>query len=330
MSHYIHFTTDERERILFYLAQNKSLRYIAKELNRSASSVSREIKRNAKTKDLYSPVKAERQYRTRRKNCKPKSLLTIHAVHNKVQSLFLEHQWSPEQISSRLKLEKNPISISYSTIYRGIYSGLLEEAPLSKGQRGVARKLRHHGKTRHKKNHVETRGKIRISNPIEERPIAADNRERIGDWEADTVAGQTGKACLVTLADRKSRFLLCEKVSKKASGEVSERMIHMLLNEPVKSITPDRGKEFSQHSKVTLALGNIPFYFPNPHHPWQRGTNENTNGLLREYFPKNKDITDIPDHVIQEKVLELNKRPRKCLNWQTPYEVYFGIVLHLT
>ena len=330
MSHYTHFTTDEREKILFYLAQSKSFGFIAKKLSRSKSSISREIKRNLEIDGSYSPSYAQKQYLARRKNCKPKQLLTNSIIHDKVQALFLDHQWSPEQISNRLKLENNAISISYSTIYRGIYAGLLEEGSLSKGQRGVARKLRHRGKTRHTKGYVETRGKICISHSIEERPITADKRERIGDWEADTVAGQTGKACFVTLTDRKSRFLLCEKIGQKNSQEVTEKMIKMLINEPVKSITPDRGKEFSQHAKITAALGNVPFYFPAPHHPWQRGTNENTNGLIREYFPKNTDITNIPDNVVYEKVMELNKRPRKCLNWKTPYEVYYDKSLHLT
>lgn len=317
MSHYTHFTIAEREKILFFLAQSKSLGFISKELNRSKSSISREIKRNSDANGIYSPSDAQRKYLKRRENCRAKKMLVDELIHHKVQELFLQHQWSPEQISNRLKLENNPIAISYSTIYRGIYAGLLEESPLLKGQRGVARKLRH-------------RGKIRISYPIEERPEIANNHGRIGDWEADTVAGQTGKACLVTLTDRKSRFLLCEKVAKKASHEVSDKMIKMLSSQPKETITPDRGKEFAQHSKITNALGGIPFYFPAPHHPWERGTNENTNGLLREYFPKSMDITDTPDNVIQEKVLELNKRPRKCLNWKTPYEVYYEKVLHLT
>lgn len=330
MSHYTHFSIEEREKILFYLAQSKSLGFIAKEINRSKSSISRDIKRNSESTGSYSPCNAQIKYLARRKNCKPKQLLANSKIHDKVQLLFIQHQWSPQQISNRLKLENNPISISYSTIYRGIYAGLLEEYPLSNGQRGVARKLRHRGKTRHVKNYIETRGKIRISHHIEERPLIANNRERLGDWEADTVAGKTGKACLITLTDRKSRFLLCEKAAKKASDEVSEKIIKMLLNEPVKTITPDRGKEFSQHPKITSALGDVPFYFPAPHHPWQRGTNENTNGLLREYFPKNTDITDISDIYIKEMVLELNKRPRKCLNWETPYEVYYQKSLHLT
>ncbi|WP_312652247.1 IS30 family transposase [Aminipila sp.] len=235
----------------------------------------------------------------------------------------MQHQWSPEEISNRLKLENNSIVISYSTIYRGIYNGLLEEGLLSHGQRGIARKLRHRGKTRRAKGYIEKRGKIRISHPIEERPEVANNRKRIGDWEADTVAGQTGKACLVTLTDRNSRFLLCEKAAKKESQAVSDKMISMLSGQPIQTITPDHGKEFAQHANITMALGGIPFYFPALHHPWQRGTNENTNGLLREYFPKNADLTDVSDRIIQEKVLELNKRPRKCLNWKTPYEMYY-------
>ena len=117
-------------------------------------------------------------------------------------------------------MRKPHIQISYATIYRGIYRGFLEEGKLSPGQRGVARKLRNKGKTRHKNGSIETRGKIKISHHISERPEQANQRERIGDWEADTVAGVTGKACLVTLVDRKSRYLLCEKVAKKDSISV--------------------------------------------------------------------------------------------------------------
>ena len=104
----------------------------------------------------------------------------------------------------------------------------------------------------------------------------------------------------------------------------------MLMCEPTHTITPDRGKEFCRHQEVTEELNDVPFYFPLPHHPWDRGANENTNGLLREYFPKGSDITDIDDIIIIEKVLELNKRPRKYLGWKSPYEVYFDVVLQLT
>ena len=145
MSHYKHFTTKEREKILFFLAQEKTISFIAKELQRDKSSVSREIKRNTNTEGIYSPSYAQKQYEIRRRKCGRKPLLLNADIHKTVQFLFLQYQWSPEQISFRLKHEKNPIQISYATIYRGIYRGFLEEGKLSPGQRGVARKLRHKG-----------------------------------------------------------------------------------------------------------------------------------------------------------------------------------------
>ena len=330
MNHYKHFTIEEREKILFLRAQNKTISEIARVLSRNKSSVSRELSRNKDNSGNYSPSYAQKIYLQRRKCCGTKKLLLNPIIRDKVMELFLKHQWSPEQISERLKLESSEIRISYTTIYRGIYDGLLEEGKLSHGQRGVARKLRHRGKTRHKKGCNETRGKIQISNDIADRPAAAEKRERIGDWEADTVSGKTGKACLVTLTDRKSRFLLCKKVEKKSSEPATQAIISLLYKQPCFTITPDRGKEFSRHKQITEALNNVPFYFPLPHHPWQRGSNENTNGLLREYFPKNTDISDVPDSHIAQYVFELNTRPRKCLDWKSPYEIYFNVSLHLT
>lgn len=199
---------------------------------------------------------------------------------------FIRHQWSPEQIVGRIQREGSSFRISTTTIYRAIYAGLLDEPNLSRGNRGAIRKLRHRGKSRHTKDYVERRGKIVIRNEISQRPEDANQRDRIGDWEADTVAGRAGKACLLTLVDRKSRFLIGQKCTRKSSDEVTHAIIERLRNQPCHSITPDRGKEFSQHAIVTETLDQVPFYFPLPHHPWQRGTNENTNGLLREYFPK--------------------------------------------
>ena len=148
--------------------------------------------------------------------------------------------------------------------------------------------------------------------------------------QGDTVAGKTGKACFVTLVERKMRFLVGGKSSAKRAADVNEVMLIALEGHPVKSITPDRGKEFAKHAEVTEALEGVKFYFPPPHHPWERGSNENTNGLLREYFPKGQGITDIPDAYIQEMFDKLNRRPRKCLGYRTPYEVYYSKTLHLT
>lgn len=240
-----------------------------------------------------------------------------------VQDKILPDKWSPEQLSQRLKLEKSPLSISYSTIYRAVHQGWFDV-----GERKAARKLRHKGKTGHTKRHLETRGKIVISHTLDERPISAQNRSRCGHWEADTVLGVAGGACLVTLTERKSRFELAMKVSAKKAMLVKEATITLLKSHNVRSITPDRGKEFAKHHLVTQALG-AEFYFPEPHQPWQRGTNENTNGLLREYFPNQQDINQWNDDYIQSVVDKLNLRPRKCLGRKTPYEVYFKKLLHL-
>ena len=154
-------------------------------------------------------------------------------------------------------------------------------------------------------------------------------RSRLGDWEADTVAGKTGKACLVTLADRKSRFLPGGKSAARKADPVNEVIIRSLKVQFLESITPDRGKEFAKHDLVTEELDQVQFYFPLPHHPWQRGTSENTNGLLREYFPKGQDLTDISEEYIQSVFDKLNKRPRKCLGYRTPFEVHYSTLLRL-
>ena len=331
MSHYKHLTPKEREKILLLYEKNCSISYIAEAIGRNKSTVSRELSRNC-INGIYSAVTAQNNYEKRRRKCRPEYKLKNPLIYAYVRDKFLEHQWSPEQISERLKLEKAAYSISYSTIYRGIYAGMFDTAEQrkSQGNRGAIRKLRHRGKTRHTKGHVETRGKIVISNPIEVRPKEAETRSRIGDWEGDTVVGTKNGPCLVTLTDRKSRFLISQRAAKKNSVCVRDTIIRCLTGQPLHSITPDRGKEFARHCEITEALNGVDFYFPQPHQPWKRGTNENTNGLLREYFPKGDDLSRYSDEYIQSKIDELNKRPRKCLNYLTPYEVYYSLSLHLT
>ena len=331
MSHYKHITPEEREKILLLHSQNCTITYITNSIGRDKSTISRELSRNT-VDSKYSAISAQAAYEVRRKNCRPKHKLSNPTIFKYVQEKFLNHQWSPEQISERLKLEHASFSISYSTIYRAIYARMFDSKAerKSNGNRGAIRKLRHRGKTRHTKEHTEKRGKIVISNNLSERPAEADSRSRIGDWEGDTVAGKRNGPCLVTLADRKSRFLLCMKAEKKTATLVSEVMIKCLKEQPLFSITPDRGKEFAKHAETSVALNNVQFYFPQPHQPWQRGTNENTNGLIREYFPKGTDLSKYSDEYIQSKVDELNRRPRKCLGYLTPYEVYYSTSLHLT
>lgn len=335
MSQYHHLSILEREKILVLCTEGKSLRRIASEIGRSASTISRELRRNQSHHERYSAIEAQRSYHNLRKKCKRHKLLSNAQLKETVRNLFLKMQWSPEQISNRLRHEHSVLRISYSTIYRAIYAGLFDTPAQrrSEGNRGAIRNLRHRGKTRRRQETVETRGKIVISNRIQERPKEADDRQVIGHWEADTVAGKTGSACLVTITDRCSRYLLAGKVQKRYSALVADKMISLLSALPKKkrrTITPDRGKEFSKHSCVTKALSGVQFYFPDPHAPWQRGTNENTNGLLREYLPKSFDIALSSENQIADFIKKLNHRPRKCLGWKTPYEVFFEKSLHLT
>ncbi|MFT8871053.1 MAG: IS30 family transposase [Sporolactobacillus sp.] len=331
MSHYHHLSPFERESILKNVALGQSIRVIAALLKRSPATVSRELARNAPQKERYSAVRAEENYQARRKACHRQPLLRHAALRDRVQDLILEHHWSPEQIAQRLAFEQSPWRISCTTLYRGIERHLLDTSDRQPGQRGLARHLRHRGKSRHSKGYVEHRGKIDYGLSIEDRPAAATTRRVIGHWEADTVLGKLGTDCLVTCVDRATRFLLVAKAARKTAQAVTGKLIGLLgalPEEQRQSVTPDRGKEFAWYARITEKLG-VPFYFPAPHAPWQRGSNENTNGLLREYFPKGHDLAQDSDAAIQSVVDELNHRPRKCLGWRTPYEAFYHQVLHL-
>ncbi|MBQ0071197.1 MAG: IS30 family transposase [Spirochaetales bacterium] len=328
MGHHRHLTLEQREMIMAFHAQGKTVTEIAKEIGKDKSTVSRELKRNRNCKGRYVACTAQYKYQERRRLCHRNLRLSDKDLFDKVRSLFVDRHWSPEQIAERMRLEAGTAVISTSTIYRAIYRHLFDLEPLSHGNRGLIRKLRHRGKTRHRKGTVETRGKIRVSRLIDERPVSAEKRSRRGHWEGDTVAGAKDKACLVTMVDRKTRFLLCRKAESKTSSAVGAKMRQMFEGQPLLSITLDRGKEFSNHEELTRDLG-VEFYFPLPHHPWDRGTNENTNGLLREYFPKGQDITNVGDEEVSFIVDQLNRRPRKCLGFRTPYEVHYSKTLHL-
>lgn len=269
MSHYKHLTPIERENLLFYIAKGYTVTGIAKELGRSKATISRELRRNS-SHGKYLPSIAAAKYQKRRKKCRRKKLLEDPELQAFVRDKFLTQHWSPEQIAGRLKLEESPYQISYRTIYRGIYSGIFDTPAQRKstGNRGAKRKLRHKGKPRRSKDRQDKRGKLEIQYDIRQRPEAANTRARLGDWEADTVLGKLGGACLLTLVDRKSRFLLCRKMERKGSEELAEEMVAALQGHPLHTITPDRGKEFQRHAQITERLHGVPFYFALPHNPW--------------------------------------------------------------
>jgi IS30 family transposase len=306
MSSYHHLTPNQRESIAIELNLGRSISAIARDIGVNKSTISREVKRNGGRK-TYSGVKAQRRYQKRRKKCRRKEKLSNITLCLTLCICILV-TWSPEQAVNRLKL-----AISVSTIYRAIHAGKLP---------GIKDKnLRQKGKRRRQKDTEEKRGKIPDTVPMSERPKSADNRSRYGHFEGDTVLGKQGESCIVTMVDRKSRFLIAGKLNSKSAEEVARVTEDIMQDINVRSITVDNGKEFACHKELSEKL-HAPIYFAPPHQPWQRGTNENTNGLLREFIPKGKTMDDISQEQLDHFVRLINNRPRKCLGWMTPFEAF--------
>lgn len=334
MSHYQHLSIEEREKLYLLHGQGQSFRSIAAALGRSPSTITREYKRGRCWRNPYLPSRAQYRYEKRRKNCGRKRILADPEAGKLIRGL-IEKQWSPEQIANRLKLEKNTVQLSWTTIYRAIWAGVFDNPRPSYGHKKredyFVKKLRRKGKKR--RHGKGKQGQFTILHHIGERPKECAERSEPGHFEADTVMGTMHGARIVTMVDRCTRFTLAAKVASSDARTVSEAMRFLLSRsfpDPVKSVTPDRGREFAGYQEVTACMPQIIFYFPPPRSPWERGTNENTNGLLREYLPKGKDMTPVSDEYIQQAVDSLNLRPRKCLGWKTPFEATFHKVLHLT
>lgn len=336
MSHDRHLSIEDREVLYLMQGQGYKIRQIAEALGRSPSTISRELRRNKKKYHPYSPSTAQKYYAKRRKNCGQKHLLNNPAHREYIRSLIQDYQWSPEEISNRLKLEANPLQLSYGTIYRAIRAGIFDASKrlASRNRRNrFSYYLRRKGKKKNARGEKNKQGGYQFANKICDRPAEANERTAPGHFEADTIVGKRGGECLVSLVDRASRFTLAAKASKGTAAAVANVMIALLQQLPpdkVKSLTPDRGSEFALYQNVSAALNGVEFYFADPHSPWQRGTNENTNGLIREYIPKGSDIAPVHDLHIAAFIHKLNLRPRKCLAWRSPFEVFFDQVLHLT
>lgn len=225
----------------------------------------------------------------------------------------MQLRWSPEQISSRAKRDKEPFSISFPTIYRAIDTGILPPQ-LKKIMRF---------KWKHQKCKAEDkRDKIPNTTPISERPAGAENRTRFGHWESDTVLGMRKTGCLGIHVERKSGFLIAFRIDDRQDNAFNKATIQafsVIPDKLKKSFTVDNGKEFAAHQELSEATG-MKVYFCEPYSPWQRGTNENTNGLLRQFFPKGTSFADISDDDLQNIVEMINNRPRKRLNYPTPLE----------
>ena len=283
----------------------------------SSTPVSKEIKRNTGLRG-YRPKQAQEIAQQRHKN-KPRHIkLTAD-----VQALItdnIKHEWSPDQIQGRLK-SKGLSMVCATTIYK-----FIQQDKASGGE--LHKHLRHRKPYKKRTGSSETRGQIigRIS--IDERPAIVDKKIRIGDWEADTVIGKGHKGVLVTLAERVSKKTLIAHVSSKHAKVVTEAIVKLLLPEKAKlhTITFDNGKEFAYHAQIKEAL-EVDNYFAHPYHSWERGLNENHNGLIRQYLPKGMELDKVTDEEILVIQNKLNNRPRKLLDYKTPNEVYDAMCL---
>jgi len=313
---YKQLTRKERYHISLYLEIGWTQKAIAKKIGVHPSTVSREIRRN-KDGDLDEyRYQTAVGYAAERQESKPKYTVITNQVEAYIRQK-LKEQWSPEQIAGRMKIDLQK-TISHGSIYRFIYDNKARGGRLYKH-------LRHKNKKYHKRSHTyQQRGIIKDRRMIDTRPKIVEKKRRIGDLEIDTVIGKDHIGALVTVVDRKSKFTLIKHVPFKHAEVLTTTLIEMLIPiKPVlKTITSDNGKEFAYHKQVSQLL-NTDFYFANPYHSWERGLNEHTNGLIRQYLPKKTDFTQISKEevvTIQEK---LNHRPRKVLNYRTPYEVFF-------
>lgn len=322
MSLYTHFTTEERELSRVLRAQGLNFSQIAKELGRNRSSVKREFDRNSNKDGSYSAHGADKKYHRRRKNCGRKPILEKNEQLRNYVMEKLKLFWSPEQIEGRLKLENSGVSISYATIYRAIGNGTLPK------NLSLCLRIKHIKNRKRKAD--DKRGKIADTVSIHERPETVDKRIDVGHWESDTVLGKRNTGCIGTHVERKSGFLNGFKLEDRKNDAFNKATIALFENMPKvmkKSFTVDNGTEFLSHKELSEKTGMI-VYFCDPHCPWQRGTNENTNGLLRQYFPKNTSFADITDERLQEVINLINNRPRKRLGYKTPTEVFYELILN--
>ena len=318
MKIYTQLTEIQRYQISALRKEGLSQKMIAKNISVHPSTISRELKRNRGLRG-YRPKQAHDKASERHVS-KPKAIrLGIKEIEYIYEQMSIK--WSTEQISAMMSAS-GITSVSHETIYRYLQQERSDGGNLFKNLRHKVRKYRRRYGSKDK------RGEIRNRVSIDERPEIVAKRSRIGDFEIDTVIGKNHKQALVTIVDRYSKLTLIKKVSHKRADLVSSAAIELLfpLAHWVHTITADNGKEFAAHENIAKAI-NADIYFAHPYASWERGTNENTNGLIRQYFPKGSSFKEITDEQVQNVQDELNHRPRKTLGYKTPYEVFFGKII---
>ena len=321
---YIHLTQSERCQIYALNKSGNSLRSIARDLNRSASTISREVLRNLGLCG-YRYVQAQGFADERRRKASCNALKMTKKLKQMIYDKLANLQWSPEQISGWLA--KNPIhgmSISHESIYQYIW-----EDKRSGGK--LFRHLRHRGKKYNKRMHSKNRrGIIPNRRDIDDRPAIVEQKSRIGDWEADTIIGKNHQGALLSLVDRASKVTILQKLPAKKADDVEQAITRRLheFKDFCHTITSDNGMEFANHQEIAQKL-ETDFFFAKPYHSWQRGLNEHTNGLVRQYFPKKTNLAMVTNGRVAKVQWLLNNRPRKVLNFKTPLEVFYANLTNL-
>jgi IS30 family transposase len=307
---YRQLTYDLRCQIYALKKSGQSNRAIARQLGVHSRTIDREIARNS-GKRGYRYKQAESKCQERRHH-KTYCKLTPERVAQIEEKLAL--QWSPEQIAGWLERQYGFRVISHETIYHYIWADKASGGKLYMQLRRRAKKYqkRVNGKT--------TRGQIKDRVGIEHRPAQVETRTALGHWEGDTIVGKNHQGAIVSLVERKTRYTVLSKVERSTAEAVKTAVTVGLKAFKVNTLTFDNGKEFAQHQEIAKTL-NTAVYFARPYHSWERGTNENTNGLVRQYLPKKTDFATVTDEAVEHIAYLLNTRPRKCLGWKTPMEV---------
>ena len=315
MTRYRQLTSEQRTIIAHLRSLKQNYNQIAQQIGCHRATVSREVKRNHCQYDgFYRSSKAHMRALSRRKNARSKAKFSV--VDMVPVILKLKEQWSPEQISGELAKSKK-LNISHETIYRYVWEDKAQGGTLWKN-------LRQSGKKRRKRYGAnDSRGRLADKRPISERPASVETRRYKGHWEIDTVHGKGSKDCIVTLVERKTGYTVIGKLPNKTTAELNAKVIKLLgrFKKKFRTITSDNGTEFHGYKEIEKARGTK-FYFAKPYHSWERGTNENTNGLIRQYLPKGTSMEHVTQKRCDEIATKLNQRPRKRLGYETPSEMF--------
>ena len=311
MRTYKQLTQEQRYQIYALMKMGHQQTEIANCLGVDKATISREVRRNRGQRG-YRPKQAHSMAMSRRRQGQRRIRSEIWAL----IEAKIRLEWSPEQISGWL-LKYRHIQVSHEWIYQYILKDQQAGGDLYKHLRCQKKRRKRYGSR-------DRRGKLPNRRSIEERPEIVDRRQRIGDWEVDTIIGKKHHQAIVTLTERKSRFALLGKVDRRTAELVSQTVIDLLQPFAGRShtLTGDNGKEFADHQRIAHELG-IDFFFAHPYAAWERGANENMNGLVRQYIPKNRDLTSVTHDELDQIMIKLNHRPRKCLDFMSPFEVFF-------